>query len=332
MKTRRSAFTLVELLVVIAIIGILIGLLLPAVQAAREAARRSQCTNNIKQLALALHNYHDLNKVFPCSHMGGLASINWSDFTPYGQPRSWMFAILPFVEQKALYDKANVYDVPLGSGKPGDSTYTVLTEASRTVVDTFLCPSDSRQQALMRNLRGLPDPNDERAVTNYKGCSGSNWGWGDAICRHTWPRGGHWPNDPNGLDHGNGIIMRNTDGDPRTWVSIAEVTDGTSNTFAIGETVPRWCRYTWWWHFDATTATCGIPLNYKSDAIRTNPSKTLETEWADWGNNKCFMSRHPGGANFAFCDGSVKFISETIDLYIYRMLANRGDGEAVQVP
>jgi len=308
--------------VVIAIIGILIALLLPAVQAAREAARRAQCTNNVKQLVLAMHNYHDTYKVLPSCY-GGNAQY---DYTNTGH--SWMQAILPYVEQQPLYDKI-IFGLQVGTGNPGDADYNVNTEVSRTVIAAFLCPSDSNQQGLMGSRANV---NDTRAITNYKACAGSNWAWGDAVCRHTWPRGGYWGNDGSGLDRGNGIIFRNNNNYREAWIKFAEIEDGASNTFAVGEAIPRWCNHTWWYWFNGSTATCGIPLNYKSNIIMTDPAQTLETRWTDWGNNYSFMSRHPGGANFGICDGSVTFVSETIELATYRHLGNRGDGEPVQVP
>ena len=200
---RLKAFTLVELLVVIAIIGILIALLLPAVQAAREAARRAQCTNNVKQLVLALHNYHDTHKTFPSSY-----SQN-GQYNTTNTGRSWMYSILPFVEQTAVFDKV-VDGLPVGNGNPGDATYNANTEVSMTVISGFLCPSDDTEGGLMGSRANV---NDTRAVNNYKGCAGSNWAWGDdPICRHTFPSGGNWPNDGNGLDRGNGILMRNDGG------------------------------------------------------------------------------------------------------------------------
>ncbi|HEX5444026.1 MAG TPA: DUF1559 domain-containing protein, partial [Pirellulales bacterium] len=116
-RLHRSGFTLVELLVVIAIIGILIALLLPAVQAAREAARRSACNNNMKQLGLALLNYHDVYSSFPQGYVGNTGTAVASN------GRSWMFAILPYVEQQALQNMTS-YLVPLGKGAPGSATYT----------------------------------------------------------------------------------------------------------------------------------------------------------------------------------------------------------------
>lgn len=319
----RAGFTLVELLVVIAIIGILIALLLPAVQAAREAARRSQCTNNCKQLALAMHNYADVHKSFPYNY-GGNAAATASTSTGH----SWLTGILPFVEQAPLYDQID-FGLPAGTGNPGDATYNVNTAVSRTVVPAFICPTDGGT-GLMTGLNGT-GTNDRRAVNNYKACAGSNWGDGDPVCRHTWPKG-RWPNNGVGYNYGNGISCQNNANLPENVTRFSDVRDGTSNTFALGEAVPAWCTRSWWYWHKANTATCGIPLNYKSIAIQTNPAVTLETQWDDYGNNWSFMSRHPGGGNFALCDGSVKFISDTIDLFTYRMLGNMADGEAIQVP
>ena len=163
-------------------------------------------------------------------------------------------------------------------------------------------------------------------MNNYKSCAGSNWGWGDnPICRWTWPAS-RWPNSGNGLDEGNGIICRNHNNQKRAYTTFASITDGTSNTFAVGEAIPAWCNHTWWFWFNGTTATCGIPLNYESNVIRSDISQTLETRLGDWQNNYSFFSHHPGGANFGLCDGSVTFISDNIDLTNYRHMANIQDG------
>ena len=316
-RPKRQAFTLVELLVVIAIIGILIALLLPAVQAAREAARRSQCTNNAKQIVLAMHNYNDTHKMFPINY-GGNQQYNLN-----GTGHSWMTGVLPFVEQSALYDQVD-FTLPIGDV----NNRNVNTTAAQTVITSFLCPSDNNDQGLMSGLRNVT--NTPWGVTNYKACAGSNWAWGDnPTCRHSWPKS-RWHNDGNGLDRGNGLICRNSDNQRRNYTEFAHITDGTTNSFALGEAVPKWCTHTGWYWFNACTATCGIPLNYESNLIQTDPAQTLETRWDDWGNNYSFYSRHPGGANFGMCDGSVDFVSDTIDVTTYRMLGNISDGEPVQ--
>lgn len=320
---KRKAFTLVELLVVIAIIGILIALLLPAVQAAREAARRAQCTNNAKQLVLAMHNYHDVHKILPINYGNHpVVPINWGDIR-VNQAHSWMQLILPFIEQQPLHDRIR-FDEPLSH--PDNEA------VSLTVISAYLCPSDSHADGVMPGRANLPGGGpDQRAVTNYKACAGGNWAWGDALCRFAWPSA-RYANNYNGLDAGDGIICRNYNNNKLLYTKLAHITDGTSNTFAVGEAVPAWCTHTWWWHFNGTTATCGIPLNYVSDAIRADPNQTLESRAWDWPNNYSFMSRHPGGANFGICDGSVTFVSETIDLTTYRHLANIMDGVPVNLP
>lgn len=316
---RRSAFTLVELLVVIAIIGILIALLLPAVQAAREAARRSQCNNNLKQIGLACVNYHDANKKFPQCYLGNGVKGQSGNCTG----RSWLFAILPYTEQSALQNQSN-YFLPLG-GNSGVAA-NANTAVAKTVVVDWICPSDTNNGGGVLGSRS--DAGGTQAVTNYKGSCGSNWQWGDAICQFKFPKGGFWPNSGDGLDNGgNGIFHRNWNNIAYAWVGISDVTDGTSSTFLAGESVPAWSEWNWWWNSNATTATCGIPLNYKSLAIQASPGTvTLESRIADWPNNYSFFSRHSGpGANFAYVDGHVSFIQDTIDLTTYRYLANRGD-------
>ena len=320
-KTSRLAFTLVELLVVIAIIGILIALLLPAVQAARESARRSQCTNNVKQLGVALQNYHDIHKKFAGCYAGSTGNVNLST------GRNWMFAILPFIEQGNLQALTS-YTLPMGSGAVGSATYTINTQVTLTVVPAFLCPTDQNEGGIMGTRS---DGAGTRAVTNYKGSCGSNWAWGDPICQYTFPKGGYFAPSNNGLDATNGIFMRNWNNDPKGWVPMSDVQDGLSNTFLVGEAVPRWSQWNWWWWSNGSTATTGIPLNYSSVAITTSGgTKTLESQWGDWPNNYSFFSRHAGsGANFVFADGHTSFISDNIDLNTYRYLGNRGDQVAI---
>jgi type II secretory pathway pseudopilin PulG len=301
----------VELLVVIAIIGILIALLLPAVQAAREAARRSQCSNNLKQLALSMHNYHDVYKSFPINYgNNAIVPVAW-DANDTGH--SWITGILPYIEQKALYDQIDITKT---------ATQAPNVAISRTPITALICPSDDNEGI----MGGRQGQNDERAITNYKAVCGSNWAWGD----HTGISSaqGRWATNTDGLDHGNGLICRNYLNDRGNNTRFSSITDGTSNTFAIGESVPAWCSHTWWYWFNGVTATCGIPLNYRKGLATVS----LEAQKTDWGRNYSFFSKHPGGGQFALADGSTRFISDTINITLYRQLATISGQEAVQVP
>src|SRR5688572_20396219 len=166
-RAARRAFTLIELLVVIAIIAVLIGLLLPAVQKVREAAARSSCSNNLKQLALAAHNYHDANGILPTNSLITDQANNW--ISPNW---SWLARALPYIEQDALYRNAKIPTNALG-----DTTGTPSTrDLCATQVKTFLCPTDPDSNIGPRtdraNLSGM-----SVGLTNYKGVSGANWGW-----------------------------------------------------------------------------------------------------------------------------------------------------------
>jgi prepilin-type N-terminal cleavage/methylation domain-containing protein/prepilin-type processing-associated H-X9-DG protein len=315
---RRSAFTLVELLVVIAIIGLLIGLLLPAVQATREASRRSSCSNNLKQLALAIQLHHDAKKIFPRSYGDDTQLF---DKTTTG--KSWIVGILPFYEQQALWNQID-FTAPIGDNTvPAPGNYTKNTYVAATVIPTLLCPSDGGSGN--GAMSGRSNVAGTWGVNNYKACAGGNWGWGDhTVTQPSSP----WPNDSWGLDHGNGLICRNRHNEPMNDKKMASITDGTSTTFAIGEAVPAWSTHTWWWWFNGTTATCGIPLNY----LVENGDAYLVSRADDWVRNYSFFSRHPGGGQFAFVDGSTRFISNSIDLTLYRSLATVGGGESISVP
>jgi len=297
-KAHRG-FTLVELLVVIAIMGILVALLLPAVQQAREAARRVQCRSHLKQVVLAMHNYHDVHRMFPINTSFTL------DVGPLSRTRSWMQGILPQIEQNAL---AELID-------PSASI-----QASRIVADRavplFQCPSDTHSGRM--NLRADVPDDWVLGVTNYKAVGGSNWDAGNFV--HSEPSG-RFAESTNGLNEGNGVICPGYLRPVTT--RLSDITDGTSNTLAVGETVAAWTKWAWWFSFNASTGTCAIPLNYKVDGIRCEDNIT------DWAHNYGFMSRHTGGANFALADGSVKFISQSIDLGLYRHLATIQGGEFV---
>lgn len=295
---RRFGFTLIELLVVMAIIGLLVALLLPAVQSVREAARRAQCRSNLKQIGLALHNYHDVHAMFPINYGTG-------PYNELNRGMSWLARVLPFVDQTALYSTLN---------QGAALTDPANDAVAKTVVRVFLCPSDVHGNGVMLNRRGSTVP---RAVTNYKASLGGNWEWGSfAPSKST---GGRNANETNGLELCNGFLCRGGDRPPFT-TSLADIQDGTSTTFAVGEAVPEWTWHTWWYFFNASTATCAVPLNHW---------RKPETSLADWFENYSFASRHTGGGHFLLVDGSVRFISENISRDVYRNAATIQGAEVI---
>ena len=320
-RSRGRGFTLIELLVVIAIIAILIALLLPAVQQAREAARRSTCKNNMKQIGIALFNYHDIYEEFPINWQG---DVTWNGWNENENGASWMVRILPQIDQAPLFDLWNP------NGREQDNR-----RISTTVIPAFLCPSDTtresttgidvtRANASNTTRQGIALGN-RRAVTNYKACTGNNWQWG----RWRWRENrGRNPNSGNGLDLGNGFMCRgrvNAGVNTKPYTTkVGTITDGPSNTILCGEAVPSWCTHTWWYWFNGTTATVAIPLN-----APPRPGNTLEQDWGNWPDNYSFMSRHPGGGHFLMGDGTVRFVSETINLAIYRALGSVQGGETI---
>jgi prepilin-type N-terminal cleavage/methylation domain-containing protein/prepilin-type processing-associated H-X9-DG protein len=322
---RRGGFTLVELLVVIAIIGVLVALLLPAVQAAREAARRTQCVNSSKQIALALHNYESANGAVPENFRPSGTTFE-SDYVTIG----WMQGILPYIEQQALFSRIN-RKLPSLTG--------VNLEVARTPIAALLCPSDTTNNSglLTRrsdyhsfsNLRGFDG--DPLAVTNYKVSSGSNWDWG--LFRVYFSTGGKNAHDADGLRKCNGLICSNSfEVTPTPDLAVAEanrtkyrqIEDGLSNTFAIGEAIPSFTAWNWWFCNNASMATCAIPVNTQTRNPPTDASLSSATDWAF---TMSFNSFHPGGANFAMCDGSVTFVTDEIDFVAYRELATISAGE-----
>lgn len=302
---RRIGFTLVELLVVIAIIGVLVALLLPAVQAAREAARRSQCTNNLKQIGLALLNYEGTYKVFPASRVDrdGTGDNGTSAFV----------MILPFMEEQAMFD---LFDFQAGvwvnqqSGYPWlapDSTNR-LAIASRP--ESYACPSDEFEYFSQRTHAPLTHWGLEfkgAAVGSYATVAGT---WGAASGNLSKAK---YDND------GVFFYVRQ--------IAIREITDGLSNTMFVGEVVePDTPNSTNTWtkavrEADTHRSTSN-PLNtWPGDGAYFISGNRLE--------NGAFASRHPGGANFAFGDGSVHFLSENIPELTYWALSTRAGGEVV---
>jgi prepilin-type N-terminal cleavage/methylation domain-containing protein/prepilin-type processing-associated H-X9-DG protein len=305
LTSRRSAFTLIELLVVIAIIAILIGLLLPAVQKVREAAARMQCSNNLKQLGIAIHSYQDAQGRIPYN-------LDPNAFGYDGNARSWswMAQILPYIEQENLFQLAN-----LGTAPGMQPTFNEAAIVFGTQIKTYLCPSDgsSAQARTDRaNTGGLLT-----GSTNYKGVMGDNWAWGNFVNPGT-------TGNPDGFSAGNGMFYRS---DFNRRLRLEQMMDGTSNTLMVGEDVPEFNTHCGWPASNYATGTVAIPLNNGIQAGQPgfgNPG--------DWGNLYSFRSRHTGGANFAMADGGVRFLPQSIDLFVYRALGSHSGGEVVDLP
>jgi prepilin-type N-terminal cleavage/methylation domain-containing protein/prepilin-type processing-associated H-X9-DG protein len=314
LKGYRRGLTLIEVLVVIAIIGILVALLIPAVQAAREAMRRASCKNNLRQLAIGAHLHSDATGTIPASRFNG----------PFGNGRnstawSWLALSLPYLEQTNLYNEANV----------PNATMSNSTAVSRQV-PVFLCASDGFSNSGPRTGTGnLHDTPEEGAFligqSNYKGVCGANWGHDEGLSPTD--IGSDWLNKGtngswDGQNKGDGIIGRSNYQQPRRF---ADVIDGTSNTFFIGEELPQKNIYSSWPYANHGYATCAIPLN-----VIPKPGSNYAPEF--WPNVSGFRSSHSTGANFALVDGSVRFVSGHIDLTIYRAMATIAGGEAISLP
>ena len=284
----RRGFTLIELLVVIAIIAVLIALLLPAVQAAREAARRAQCVNNLKQLTLAVHNYHDVNNTVP------------TQILP--TEMSWIVEILPGMEQMNLFNAWNSGPPTADTPWCSPTNMTVMT----TPLNVCLCPSYAGPylQLNQANMVG-PAATWQVAGTCYKACTGDNTMGGIFVTPFPLLGDGSPPTF-------RGIFYR-YDAGP---MNFAAVTDGLSNTFLTGEALPNKCQWNIWSNGNQSVGYCAIPLNQNT---YNNPG--------DWSTCMGYASQHPGGGNFGLADGSVRFIKNSISYNIYMGLSSRAGGE-----
>jgi len=312
---RRYALSLIELLVVIAIVAILIALLLPAIQKVRQAAARIQCASHLKQLALACQSFHDARKQLPTGQYG-----DYDAPTAYGGPFensmswSWMADLLPYVEQTGVHKSGGIPDAPLDGNA-----------ALAANIPVFFCPSDlavsnSPYPELTHYMRTAP----RAGLTNYKGVMGSNFCWGP------WTNPGV-SGDCEPWQHGDGVIF------PMVWQRprrLPAIPDGTSNTFLIGENIwqpenPGPNRYglgSGWAHSVHVARTCAIPPNAKM------PDGSDVPATASFDYLMGFRSRHLGGVQFAYLDGSVQFVTDSIPLGLYRSLATIAGGEVASVP
>ncbi|MCO6455731.1 MAG: DUF1559 domain-containing protein [Pirellulaceae bacterium] len=319
-----------ELLVVIAIIGILIALLLPAVQAAREAARRTQCVNNLKQQALALHNFHDTYQRFPSAHQIG---VTWystfrrrlppggltpgSSYPQEGPFWSWMMRIAPFAEMETLYDAANLEGTPAGW-----PWWQQLPNGQGSICGVpskvFACPSDTRSDKFYGS------GTTRAALTSYLGVSGRNQFL-----------------EAQGQD---GILYVNSG------IKFGDILDGTSQTLMIGERPPSVnLQYGWQWagsgdfpHFGAADVVLGVHERAGDPAAVSDYYRPGSVNDPNDVHRLHFWSLHPGGANWAMADGSVQFFTYYIDGVqngdtgfqptVLERMSTRADNDVVEVP
>jgi prepilin-type N-terminal cleavage/methylation domain-containing protein/prepilin-type processing-associated H-X9-DG protein len=326
---RAVGFTLVELLVVIAIIGVLVALLLPAVQAAREAARRSHCLNNLRQIGLALITYHDRAGQFPagaprcCKQPGEL----------------WTTSIFPDIEQAALHDQ-------LDFTRLFDDRRTNNPELIKLPVPTFICPSAPGASAPLFDDRFPHNPQvavgtwyvasmgptspDQCSIV----CTALQTTGEDNVCC----LGFNWgTNAGSGLD-GKWRLTRYPEGSTQgvfgrhtiPIISLSTITDGASNTFMVGETLPEQCSFFGLYSNNFSVASTTIPLNnLVSDREAEYPRDfNLGSNWFETGG---FKSAHPGSVHFVMADGSVHAIADSMDYLVYNRLGSRAGDEIVQI-
>lgn len=322
---RRRGFTLIELLVVIAIIAILIALLLPAVQQAREAARRSQCKNNLKQIGIALHNYHETHNAFPPGSItltdNGVAypAIRWLDWSEAGNPSgqglhgtSWILQTLPFMEQANLYKQWNFSTNVMGN-----------INVANFDISTLYCPT--RRSTVREEDITIMLPGFTKGGTDYGGCSGSGNNWGDGAPEHETLGPGS-----SGEWHGYFSRSRRTRGifGHASRTRFRDIKDGTSTTIMTGEmqrlhsSGVRFSHDGW--------AVAGVATLFDTDDASNGAESGTGNNGGINGNHyEGPGSDHVGGAHFGMADGSARFISENISTVIYRRLGSANGGQVI---
>lgn len=333
-------FTLVELLVVIAIIGVLIALLLPAVQAAREAGRRSQCSNNGRQIGLALHNYHSVYGVFPPGLLNSGASAKTNYEGGVKNTPGWAL-LLPFVEQQPLWDQLD-FRYAFGRGYREDAGNSdadiVLPDVNAphlaTRISAYECPS-------ARNMGEFVPYNTTYTnyLTNPQGAYRTNWFFSAGVVSET-----SNPYQNYGSDIRQGMFGS------QQGCTFAQIQDGSSNSLACGEgigNIPGVCGGVHWGPIAlfgnysnifgrVESSSNKSPITF-SWIQKANFSINTKVQYSSTTSHTCrtawvFGSDHPGGANFILGDGSVRFLAETLDYLTLCQLAYIHDGDAVTVP
>ena len=320
----RHGFTLIELLVVIAIIGVLIALSFPALSAIREAARRTQCFNNLRQIGTGLHSYHSARSAFPSGYEADIESE--VDSRCWG----WGALVMPYVEQETMYDELSVRKQTLEH----IANHQQFVPLLQTSLNLYLCPSDTGGELSHRFRSFMLRPSSSGiqpishigptgvliwlriAKSNYVGSLGSAW----KIEQHQWD---------NKDFEGNGLFGRNSN------VKISMISDGTSNTLAVGERSYR--NYAAVWAGVNSWQRSGFTDNQMvvgSAFYPINDDPIILNYGSDGTGTANFSSYHHGGANFLFTDGSVRFISEQIEFRpngngVFQNLAQRNDGETI---
>lgn len=308
---RRAGFTLIELLVVLAVLGILLALLIPAVQSAREVARRVECRNKLRQIAIALHTYHDTHSVLP---------VQTSYGPPWGQTRhhwSWTVRVLPYLDQGPLYNQLDFTRDGLDATprNVGGDVVSNLQLIGRSL-PAKLCPSDP--EADTPRTRADDAEHLVLGLTCYAASVGDHANLrGDGDPSVDAYRFGNFATDGGKL---RGIISRGG------WSArFRDVRDGLSSTIFVGEVVPGWCDWQDWGH--QNFATTAHPINYRNSDFQAGVLLSSDSD-----ESIVFRSRHTGGAHFLFGDGGVAFLSEDIDGLLYRALASRAGSEVTSRP